>query len=71
MQIVGRSEPGTANLLYGKLAHRLATQLKWVPDLRPNKTPIWMSMVAEGWQPEAREFEWTMLEALADALSAA
>jgi hypothetical protein len=68
--ILGSDNPGTANLLYGRLAHRLTTALGWSPDLRPDGSPVWMSVVAEGWQPPRREFEWTMVAAMADALSA-
>ncbi len=60
--------PGTANLLYGSFAHRLVEQLSWVPDLRDDGSSIWMSVVAEGWQPPGREFEWVMIESLAKAL---
>jgi hypothetical protein len=67
VQSLGRDDPKVANLLYGKLAHRLATQLGWPPDLRPDNSPVWMSMVAEGWQPQGREYEWTMLAAVAEA----
>ena len=60
--------PGTANLLYGSLAHRLVEHLSWTPDTREDGSPIWMSVVAEGWQPKDREFEWVMIESLAKAL---
>lgn len=57
--------PNTANLLYGSLAHRLCEAIPdWKPDTRPDKTPIWMSIVAEGWQPEAGEFEWVLIPQL-------
>jgi len=58
----------SANLLYGRLAHRLARQLDWQPDLREDGSPIWMTVIAEGWQPEGKEFEWVMLPALAEQL---
>jgi hypothetical protein len=66
--VIGSDNPTTANLLYGKLAHRLATELRWGPDRRPDGSEIWMSVVAEGWQPPRREYEWTMVAAMADAL---
>jgi len=62
------ANPGTANLQYGGLAHRLLEHLSWTPDTRDDGSPIWMSVVAEGWQPPGREFEWVMIESLAKAL---
>lgn len=51
--------------MYGKLAHRLAEALaeivKWEPEHRGDGSPIWMTSIAEGWQPIAREFEWVMV----------
>jgi hypothetical protein len=60
--------PGTANLQYGSLAHRLVEHLSWLPDTRDDGSTIWMSAVAEGWQPPGREFEWVMVESVARAL---
>jgi len=60
--------PGTANLLYGRLARRLCEATRWEPDRREDKSPIWMSTVAEGWQPPEREFEWVLIPALAQLL---
>jgi hypothetical protein len=54
-----------ANLLYGKLAHRLALALNWKPENREDGTPSWMTAIAEGWQPVDREFEWVMVPSLA------
>ena len=59
------------NLAYGRLAHRVANHLDWTPDRRADDSPIWMSVIAEGWQPsvqnaEAREFEWTMVAMVAE-----
>jgi len=58
-----------ANLVYGRLAHRLAERLAeattWKPEHREDGSPIWMSSIAEGWQPVNREFEWVMVPALA------
>jgi hypothetical protein len=48
---------GGANAIYGRLAARRARELHWEPDPRENRSPIWMSAVAEGWQPPGREFE--------------
>jgi hypothetical protein len=60
-------EPSRANLAYGALAHRLATELSWTPENRSDGTPSWMTTVAEGWQPpgKEREFEWVMVPTLA------
>lgn len=62
------NSPSEANLKYGKLAHRLADALgvSWVPEKRSDGSPIWMSTVAEGWQPPQREFEWIMVPNLAN-----
>ena len=61
------TSPSQANLMYGKLAHRLADALasKWVPEKREDGSPMWMTTVAEGWQPTGREFEWVMVSNLA------
>lgn len=53
-----------ANLAYGKLSRRLAQTTKWEPDRRSDGSPIWMSAVAEGWQPPGREFEWVLVPQL-------
>ena len=68
--VLASRHPGAANLLYGKLARRLTTLLKWTPDLRSDGSSIWMSVVAEGWQPPRREYEWTMVAAAAEAVNA-
>ena len=57
--------PAQANLVYGKLARRLVEITNWVPDKRADGSPIWMSAVAEGWQPPKREYEWVMVPSLA------
>lgn len=64
-RVFASSSPSVANAQYGALAHRLCEQLAWLPDTRPDGSPIWMSAVAEGWQPESREFEWVMVPTLA------
>lgn len=63
-------KPTAANLAYGRLARRLCQHLAWEPDRRDDGSPIWMSMVAEGWSPPStpqapREFEWVMVPSLA------
>lgn len=62
------NSPSEANLKYGKLAHRLADALglAWLPEKRNDGSPIWMSSVAEGWQPLQGEFEWIMVPNLAN-----
>lgn len=62
-------KPTAANLAYGRLARRLCQNLAWEPDRRANHSPIWMSLVAEGWNPPStpvapREFEWVMVPSL-------
>lgn len=61
--------PGLANLIYGRLARRLSKHLQSPPVLREDGSPVWMSLVAEGWKPGGREFEWSMVEPLAIALA--
>lgn len=57
--------PSTANLAYGSFAHRLCEALpQWKPDTRKDGTPIWMSVLAEGWEPEGKEFEWVLIPQL-------
>lgn len=63
-------KPFAANLAYGRLARRLCQHLEWEPDRRDDGSPIWMSMVAEGWNPPSepgtpREFEWVLVPSLA------
>lgn len=60
--------PKTANLIYGKLARQLTSILDWKPDRRKDGSPIWMSLIAEGWYPPGREYEWTMVSSFAEAL---
>lgn len=65
--------PSQANLTYGKLAHRLAELLaesmNWKPENRDDGSPIWMTSIAEGWQPIDREYEWVMVPTLAQCLN--
>ena len=64
-QALNSDNPSTANLAYGSLAHRLCSALpEWKPDTRIDGSPIWMSIVAEGWEPEGREFEWVLVPQL-------
>lgn len=63
--VLGSYRASTASLIYGSLARRLSVQLNWLPDLRSDGSPIWMTAIAEGWQPEQREFEWVMVPQLA------
>ena len=59
------NNPSIANLAYGSLAHRLCSALpQWQPDTRKDGSSIWMSVVAEGWEPEGREFEWVLVPQL-------
>ncbi|WP_131113402.1 hypothetical protein [Lichenihabitans psoromatis] len=60
--------PSLANVLYGKLARRVAEMFGWPVDRRADGSPIWMSLIAEGWQPPDREFEWTMVPTAAAAV---
>lgn len=68
VNVLASDHPRAANLLYGKLAHRLTMALGWTPDLRSDGSSVWMSVVAEGWQPPRREYEWTMVPAVATAV---
>lgn len=55
--------PSSANLAYGALAHRLWSALPtvWETDRRDDGSAIWLSLLAEGWKPEGREFEWVLI----------
>lgn len=61
-------QPKTANLIYCSLARRLTSLLDWEPDKRADGSPIWMSLLAEGWTPPAREYELTMVPTAAEAV---
>lgn len=64
-EALNSDSPGTANLAYGSMAHRLCEALpQWKPDTRKDGSPIWMSVVAEDWQPEGKEFEWVLVPQL-------
>lgn len=67
--VLGKDEPKTANLLYGTLARRLTSFLNWEPDKREDGSSVWMSLLAEGWWPPGREYEWVMVPTAAAALS--
>jgi hypothetical protein len=59
------SKPNAANLIYGSLARRLCEAMPdWKPDFRKDGSPVWMSIIAEGWQPKAGEFEWVLVPEL-------
>jgi len=67
-------KPTAANLAYGRLARRLCEQLNWEPDRRDDGSLIWMSIVAEGWNPPStpqapREYELVMVPSLASLLT--
>jgi hypothetical protein len=64
-QAYSSSSPSVANAQYGSLAHRLCELLAWAPDKRQDGSSIWMTSVAEGWQPKGKEFEWVMVPTLA------
>ncbi|WP_353228823.1 hypothetical protein [Novosphingobium sp.] len=68
--VLNSDKPTAANLAYGRLARRLCQQLRWEPDRRDDGSPIWMSMVTEGWNPPStpqapREYELVMVPSLA------
>jgi hypothetical protein len=68
-QSILRSErPTDANREYGKVARQLCERTGFAPDLRKSGSEIWMSAIAEGWQPDEREFEWVMVPTLALAI---
>lgn len=64
LEALGSDNPQIANLLYGRLCRRLSELLPWTPDRRSDGSPIWLSIVAEGWQPPKREFEWILVPSL-------
>lgn len=68
-EVLASDRPTDANREYGKLARRLCERTRFTPDLREDGTEIWMSTVAEGWQPMDREYEWVMVPSLARLFS--
>jgi len=73
LAVLGGGTAQTANLIYGKLAKKLCQHLQWIPDRREDGSEIWMSVVAEGWQPspiegKRRDYEWVMVPSLAAAV---
>lgn len=66
--MLGSDRPTDANLAYGTLARRLCKLTRFKPDLREDGSEVWMSTVAEGWQPENGEFEWVMAPSLVAAI---
>lgn len=67
-EAMGKDDPKSANLRYGTLARRLTSLLAWEPDKREDGSSIWMSLIAEGWWPPGREYEWTMVPSAARAV---
>jgi hypothetical protein len=65
---LGADSPKTTNLLYGNLARQLTSLLEWEPDRRKDGSSVWMSLMAEGWYPPGREYEWTMVPSAAQAV---
>lgn len=66
-EAVGSDSYRSANQVYGGLARRLTSLLRWEPDRRNDGSPIWMSLLAEGWNPPGREYELTMVPSAAGA----
>lgn len=66
-KVFSSPSPFAANLMYGRLAHRLADALSstWVPKKRVDQSNMWMTTIAEGWKPPGKEFEWVMVPDLA------
>ncbi len=63
-------KPSSASLRYGLLARRLCEALpEWHPDVRADGSSVWMSIIAEGWQPRQREFEWVLVPVLREIAS--
>lgn len=65
-----------ANLIYGNLAKRLCQHMRWEPDRRDDGSAIWMSLIAEGWQPsplsgKRRDYEWVLVPSLAVVVAGA
>jgi hypothetical protein len=67
--VLSSDNPTSANLAYGRLAHRLCDAMAFDPDYREDGSPVWMTAVAEGWQPDGKEYEWVMVPPLALAVS--
>jgi hypothetical protein len=51
------------------LSHRLAEAMEWKPEYSDDGSPIWMTSVAERWQPVGRECEWVMVPTFASLFS--
>lgn len=68
INVLGEDDPQQVNLIYGRAARKLCEILNWVPDTRSDGSKVWMSVLAEGWKPQNREFEWTMVRSAADAV---
>lgn len=71
IEVFGSSSAQTANLAYGKIARRLVEATDWEPDVRADGTPIWISIIVEGWSPPPkdgvqREYELVMVPDLAE-----
>lgn len=68
-EVLKSDRPTDANLAYGALARRLCELTRFKPDLREDGSEVWMSTVAEGWQPEDGEYEWVIVPSLAVAIA--
>lgn len=66
-EALGSDSHRSANQVYGGLARRLTSLFRWEPDRRNDGSPIWMSLLAEGWYPPGREYELTMVPSAAGA----
>lgn len=70
-EVLNSASPTRANLAYGRFARRLCEALNWDPDKRRDGSSIWMTVVAEGWQPAGREYEWVLIPTLAEMFAKA
>jgi hypothetical protein len=67
----GYTSYASANEKFGKLARMVAEDLGFVPDQRPDGSPIWTLTLASAdpnWREDDREWRWAMRQQVADCL---
>lgn len=70
VEVLASSNPATAKVFYGALAQKICEQLSWRPDVHEGSERAWLNVIAEDWQVEGGEVQWTMIPALADVCRA-
>jgi hypothetical protein len=68
---VGFKDYRSANLQYGKLAHRLCEEMNTEPDDSfKDGSPFWLSIIAEAWKNREGKYEFQMWPELVEAVEA-